>query len=682
MLYTFCFILSISLFSLGIILALIQRVKYYASMKHVIAYLLGGTAAALFPLYIIGHFAENNDWLEAFFMSILGVVRSITGEDSVWETKSLLINAFNDLDYILIIYIAFLHVFATILLFGFLLGLLQYFFPRLRYQLIRKGHLCIFSEISERTVLLAEDIRNKEKQGNLKYSVLVFLGTQTIEDERSEFFEQLQKLKAFVFDISIDDPILYKRFRKKEIDIFLLNTNEQENLHFMLTIAERYKNDFYYKKIKIHVLNSKVESETIVDTVETTSHINLRLFKEYRSIFYNLFTNRPLFLGASENDLTILIVGADNKGLEALKIALWCGQTFKLKPKIIIVDRDPNIKAKFEYLCPELIQSSESEHNNEETRMKFFTFDVNSAEFVNLLKENGQINYVICTLDNDVNNMNVAMKIRQVFEETRFINRQTSNYIKPLINVLINDPFVTEIVKKLKFDNRVPCDLYPFGNFREIYTWDNITSSYLDCLGMAFNRFYTKHYANDMLNQGTEEEKAIKLLQVNQEADHSYEDKEYNRSSSMALALHAKYKIYALLCEELNMEIAKEVWTKEISLEILEHYEQALNCQEKGNDRIEKLAKLEHDRWNDFMRSLGWRVANTLQVKSWYMDLNNYRNFAAKLHPCIISWENLIQLDTWFMDNYDLKTNFQELDKLMVKALPKVLYDAICIYNE
>lgn len=56
----------------------------------------------------------------------------------------------------------------------------------------------------------------------------------------------------------------------------------------------------------------------------------------------------------------------------------------------------------------------------------------------------------------------------------------------------------------------------------------------------------------------------------------------------------------------------------------------------------EAAARAEHDRWLYFMCTRGWRRASVGQMRS-YLMMGNPRQqlYLAKLHPCIVSWQEL-----------------------------------------
>ena len=69
------------------------------------------------------------------------------------------------------------------------------------------------------------------------------------------------------------------------------------------------------------------------------------------------------------------------------------------------------------------------------------------------------------------------------------------------------------------------------------------------------------------------------------------------------------------------------------------------------------LAKWEHDRWNRFMISRGWKPASIEQMRT-YIAAGNRRQqlYIGRLHPCICPFEELEQLEL------ELKKSFRNTD--------------------
>ena len=105
---------------------------------------------------------------------------------------------------------------------------------------------------------------------------------------------------------------------------------------------------------------------------------------------------------------------------------------------------------------------------------------------------------------------------------------------------------------------------------------------------------------------------------------------EYNIKSSRATATHIKYKLYSILKDKYTGNIDKD----------LELYEKAINDEKIFNSLIQN----EHDRWNAYMRSDGYRRASIEEVGKYRNWINDYRHHLAKLHPAIDNYENLTKI--------------------------------------
>ena len=136
----------------------------------------------------------------------------------------------------------------------------------------------------------------------------------------------------------------------------------------------------------------------------------------------------------------------------------------------------------------------------------------------------------------------------------------------------------------------------------------------------------------------------------------------------MAVALHLMAKIHSC-----GKELVGE---NPFSLENLMLFEQAI----KDEDTLNRLVENEHLRWNAFVRSEGFRKADFETVKSYAKNTGSHKDETAKLHPCIVSFD---ELDT-IQKQYDAlrleldlqPNNFKENDNKIVLNLSKIVLSA------
>ncbi len=677
--YFICFALSIITFVTG--LAYIFTNKRNCHLRQIIFYLLALTASAIFPLYFVDYLYNAHGGLpNALFLTTHEVIRTFLGDGDVLSTERFLHFLPQALQSYAAVYISFLHTFGLSLILGIFLTLLQGLVAFLRYNFMSSGELCVFSGISERALLLAEDIQRQKKN-----KVVVFLNSHYDDENIKAHWNKILKNNIIVLDKELCELTINRRFKNKEVHFFLLNDDEEKNVHDMLELAKHYESKKDIKLINIYTLSNQSETEAIVDSIpREAAHIRYTIIRENRSAFYELFSQKPLFLGAKHacsprennnldlleipksqrNTLKILILGAGQLGMEALIIASWCGQTSYTIPVIIVVDKDENAQKKFEYHCPECIGKNLNPLSLEESTIKFITCDVETSSFLEEIQNYPDIGYVICTLGNDNLNLRVALKIRAYFEEL-FIKLPHEKFGKnvftdlrlPIINVHQNDATRSEYVKNMSISSGNKAYLNPFGDLKSLYTWKVCVSPYFNAMGKVVNRAWSTN------------EKMTNMDEIAEKADISYYASEYNRTSSIASGLHTKYKFYSCLQERCGKLYTCEDWDWGESLngdtmnnrdKILLAYNEIL---ENDKNAISNLSMLEHRRWNMYTRSIGIKYASYEEMKVWWKNeelLHYYgglqkkaKNEVAKLHANLISWNEL--------KDFDMKFNFDKL---------------------
>ncbi len=604
---------------------------------------------ALFPIYFYGSMASDIFILDTVVLSILGVFSTLSGNRSAGETREM-IGAFPQFHAVIMFYISLLHLTMTGFLLGFVLSLFESINQKVRYYLFSKGRLYVFSEVNCRSVYLAENIFKT----NRKNVTIVFAAENaTSENETAApFIDRLKAIDCIIFNKSVTEFTPKRSFFKKccRIDFFLLKEDEIKNVEDALSMSQKYREIYTGKNVYIHPLNSDPLAISIIDAVAYCENFKIRLIRERQNHFYKLFEDSPLYFGERENRLKILVVGAGQMGIEAVKITSFCGHTAKLHPEIILIDVDPAVKNCLDRDYPELSHKYE-EFDNEIT---FFDADVNSLEFENILRKHTDIGYVITCLNTDILNLKTALAIESIYEKLYC----TTNTPPPIIHAFLRTPFFSEIAPKLKYYNKTETKIKLFGNLEEIYTYDNLVNNRFDEMGMMLNRFYALQYPD-----------STKTIKENiQSADEAYENSEYSRNSSVASAVHSRYKIYSALVE---LNRGEEFKSQDLLSEsIIERFAELLS----DETIVEELSKLEHRRWNSYTRSEGWSSVDFEGIDSYYEKTGkNYRNFVAKLHPCLVSYEKLAELDTYLEKKFGKKTDFKETDRIFIRNLPKII---------
>lgn len=628
-----------------------------------------GTAFAMACLYYNGYGGENTEtFLERVLMTILGTIGAVTGGNGVEDTRSQVSEMAKNPTYLFAIYTAALHFASSSVVIAAVLKLVDVLFPTLRYLLFAKTHICIFSSITERGVLLAEDI-HKQKEN----VTLVFLDNET-EANKDALKKRATEMSAYVFPYEVSKFWLPFLSGKRPVDFFLLKDNHDDNVKDALALSDVYRD----REVHIHLLNENPETVDLLDVAAGKSKAVLRLINEPRVLMYHLLDKEPLFL-CDEEHPDILILGAGRVGREAIKACSWCSSTLTTKPNIFVVDKDISVASKMEKVAPEMMESG---------NIIYKEIDVETSAFLEFLRENRQIGYVICTLGDDRQNLRAAIDIRGIsYEVEPFVTEKKL----PVIHVLLNDEFMAKTARDMTFEARkwekkedpksgepkeekkkirISYELKTFGELKDFYTLKNICASSLEGAGLAVDYHYYKIAKkaeiekNQKKNSAGEVYEEVTVLSEEEFYKQNYNKSNYNRDSSIACAMHIKYRLYQFLEEMKYLEyVAKVNWQKGVDSETKKTIDAYLHTDE-AKEAIEKLAILEHDRWNAYMRSEGWRSADAKNAGWNAKDkLADHRNFAAKLHCNLVEWDEL--------DEYT-----QEYDRVLVRETIDILEKA------
>ncbi len=208
--------LSLLFFACGIITMVFTIKKEHGFTNKVVARLIVFLGLALYPLYLMG---SSNSSLGGHFdilvSSLLGIIRAVTGENSLSDTREAIGSIPEEWVVFFANYTALLHLLVSALVLSFVLNLFKNYLSAFSYTFIERGKLCIFTELSERSLHLANDIRQKEKEKSLSDCTIVFLANVNEKDRQSvAYAESLKSIGAHIFDMSLKDFKIKKRYFK------------------------------------------------------------------------------------------------------------------------------------------------------------------------------------------------------------------------------------------------------------------------------------------------------------------------------------------------------------------------------------------------------------------------------------------------------------------------------------
>jgi len=288
--------------------------------------------------------------------------------------------------------------------------------------------------------------------------------------------------------------------------------------------------------------------------------------------------------------------------------------------------------------CPEL----------ENYAIDFEDVEVQSVAFETLVKDYTDTTFACVATGSDELNISVAERLYGIFR------RQYTGYIPPIFTRVRKNITSRNFDKKGNFlSDRNICI---FGTAETVFAENTLFNTRLENLAFAVHLCY--NWALDKPKDSYEYQKA----------KHDFYTSEYSRRSSMAVALHIPAKLHSC-----GIDMADGGFPDP---EEIAKFAEILTDQKQ----VDRLAENEHNRWNAFVRSEGFRTTDFETVKKYAPYTRTHKDEAAKLHPCIVSWEELDDLQEKYNQlqaELLLKpSNFKEYDYKIVREIPQILEKA------
>lgn len=545
--------------------------------------LFAGVFVAAIIMFYPVHYAleEATAWgiWRAILLSIFNAMQIFAGGCEFSIVREGLTLCPEGLDMLYQIWAATLFVLAPVFTFGFVLSLFKNLSANAKYIASYFKDVYVFSELNERSLVLANDIKAKDKK-----AVIVFTDVFEENEESSfELIEEAKKLRAICFKNDILVVNLKIHSAQKTISFFAIGINETENLNQALKLVERYKER---ENTNLYVFSTNVGSELLLSSTDQSA-VKVRRINEVQSLVNRVLYERGeiIFDSARENDegtkdISAVVIGMGRHGTEMVKALTWFGQMDGYNLEINAFDKDPFAKEKFVALAPELMSD---EYNgvfvDGEAHYKIQIhsgFDVETISFAEEISKIKNATYVLVALGDDEANIKAAVNLRMYFERIK---------IHPVIQAIVYNSQQKRALKDVKNFKGQGYDIDFIGDRESIYVVDVIIDSEL------------------------EEDALQRHLKWGEEAD--FWNYEYNYRSSTASAIHMKARVK---CGIPGAEKTTEELTPE----------------EKNIIEV-----LEHKRWNAYMRAEGYVFSGSTDKSS--------RNDLAKMHHDLVDFSSLTE---------------------------------------
>ena len=545
-----------------------------------------------YPIYHFDYFAGDHGFvkvLKSILLSALNVLQLFplnSGFDNVRDFFADGERVNQTLSVMYTVYTLLIVIGAPMLTAGFVLSFFREATALLRYCLRPGKELYVFSELNARSIALAKDIASN-KRGK---KIIVF--TDVFERNAEQDFElilQTKRLGALCVKKNITELGLRYARRNSLRKLYFIGDNEDENIRQALTLISRHRGSKYDSpKMQFYVFSNNTESEALLNSADNGS-MKVRRINENRGLALQELRAHPIFENAIDKGNTkkinIVLLGMGGYGTELLKAICWCAQMPGYSLEMHVFDREDG-EERIKMCAPELIT-----HNGRHTaheaqyRIHFHSgTDVRCPRFLEELAAIPEITGVYVSLGDDELNIETAMQVRVALGRAY----APSDMKLPPIYTIVYSESKTDTVARsngLKNMNDEEYGITFIGALKDRYSLNSVEQPDLEEAALKIHL----HWAN------TEEEK--------QEAFDKFNHYEYYRRSSMAQA------VYRQLRESLG-------------------YHRMDEGTEEGKKNNNVLREYEHRRWNTYMRSEGYVLAER-------------KDHIAKTHTLLIHFDEL-----------------------------------------
>lgn len=461
----------------------------------------------------------------------------------------------------------------------------------------RGGDVYVFSTLNEHSERLARDIRAAYPTASI-----VFSGCSDQDG--------LLKLRRELNCTTHYERIAPRRSGRKsgEVCYFCISDDEDSNLNDTLRLLDALRAEAVEVQRRAHVylFSEQRDVETMIDSTEKGS-VDIHLIQKSQTAVYQLLDRYPLFNGAKNGSISLLLCGYGRINRAVLHAAAWCGQLdgYRLTIHVICADAAREEK-ELRSECPGLFSPR--------YQIRFYEGDTWADVREQTLRHCPDSTYVVVDQGDDGGNIGTALALRRLFYS---VGEDYTN--APGIYVYIADENKYDTVQRLMTPEANTArqrsyDLIPFGGDHAFYTCSVLVDSPIERLAKNVHLVYEDIFSDGEIDVG--------------QALERYNRFEVNKQSNRANALHIRYKLSLL---GLDYTDRADVEAVELSQFLRE-------------DALERLTRAEHDRWMAFLESDGWQTASIAQVRAYQragLSAGRHNCPLLKMHPYICPYDEL-----------------------------------------
>ncbi len=589
MVWTVCFYLAIAVLALAVVFTVVWHFckgkagKGISLLKWFIAFFYIAGAILAFPIYKVLFEGKTLWLLKAIMMSILDGIRLFIIDADfllIYETVYTAVPALAPY-YAALASLFF--VLCPLFTFGFILSFFKNVSASIKLAARFFSNVYVFSSLNGKSVTLAKDLKKNDRR-----RVIVFCSVDEEDTSVADFVADAKNIGAILFKKDILNVNFKFHSSVKKLTFFCMTNNDSENNNHALRLINDYGNLI---NTNLYLFSSNIEGELLLSSFGSIKmkvrRVNEKLALINREMYYNgykLFRNAKCIEGEADKKISAVVVGLGGYGKEMVKTLVWFGQMDGYKIEIDAFDVDEAAEDKFTAQCPEIMSKAyNGVYVNGEAQYKVTVHsgvDVNTATFAQKIQKLKDATYVFISLGSEELNIKTAVNLRMLFERVN---------AKPSIQAVIHNSRLKRNLKNVTNFKKQQYNVELIGD---------LESSYLESVIMD-NELEAEALKRHVKYDGSKEEEFW-----------SYE---YNYRSSVASAIHLKARC------DLGVAGAEKT-DKEMTVE--------------ERDATEKL---EHRRWNAYMRAQGYVYSGSPDKST--------RNDLAKMHHDLVVFNDLSETE-------------------------------------
>lgn len=447
-----------------------------------------------------------------------------------------------------------------------------------------------------------------------------------------------------MMDAGPDGKILFYFFHSSEVK----NRNDAcELLEYLKSMTQNHPelSGWLSGSVRIFLRSTDTLTTTLIDSMISSlrnTYFQVRICDPHKDASEWLLANIPLFLpnlkDSRKNWINVTILGDGPCVPWLIRNAVSvCHTNFPFTLSVISSDIK-KLKRSLQKECPGIFKYQRLI----KAKLNFVEYDPDDPEIGDMLSHSfhsddpttdslgdllRKTDYFIISSDDSTHNLEQAMQLR----EWCLKNDPTFSRF-PIIAAYCPDSRLSWQSQKFTVGN-APIgyqwynnyDIRCFGSFTDLYSAFNLTDGLLERRALETHLSYYGDLSDEKARHG---------------ALNSYYSRHYNRDSSRCSAINLIYRAFAV---DIHLDNGISYGIAQNERKLAESYETWLTgATRDDHEKLMLAARLEHERWCNYMLSRGWMPASVNQMAV-YMQRGNpgHQFYLAKLHPYICSWEEL-----------------------------------------